>query len=67
MVVIGLASFLIVLLTRCIKNESYTVVSNFSKINTVLDYDRSLMLNIDNFDISLIVSYSGKKEEIYEN
>ncbi len=66
MVVIGLASFLIVLLTRCIKNESYTVVSNFSKINTVLDYDRSLMLNKDNFDISLIVSYSGKKEEIYE-
>jgi hypothetical protein len=64
--VIGLASFLIILLTRCIKNESYTVVSNFSKINTVLDNNRSLILDKNNFDISLIFSYSGRKEDLYE-
>jgi hypothetical protein len=66
LVIIGLASFLIVLLTRCINNQSYSVVSNFSKINTVMDYNRTLKLDKDNFDVSLFFTYSGSREDILD-
>lgn len=64
LIITGLASFLIVLLTRCINNESYSVVSNFSKINTVLDNNRTLKLDKDNFDIAMSFAYSGSREDI---
>ncbi len=63
-----MGAFLVILLYRCLTNETVKVESYHERVNRVKDVGRVLTLNKDNFEVSLYVGYAGRdvaiKDEI---
>jgi hypothetical protein len=59
-VMVGLLTYCVILLDQMLSKKTFTVISDLQKKNVALDENRSISLNIDNFDIAIGIFYTGK-------
>ena len=60
-VMVGLLTYCVILLDQMLSKKTFTVISDLQKKNVALDENRSISLNIDNFDIAIGIFYTGKQ------
>ena len=59
-VMVGLLTYCVILLDQMLSKKTFTVISDLQKKNVALDENRSISLNINNFDIAIGIFYTGK-------